>query len=337
MQEKILIIWDVMIDKYTFWEVKRLNPEGPNPLLNVINEELRLWGSANVAANISGLENVWELQKNVWEWRRMSENEIECPRIENNVFLIGLVGKDENAKILDNLCRKYWINFKWIEIDNFHTIVKQRFVETTYNQQLLRVDYEYTEEVGKSSEEIWKNILNTIKKFKPKVIVVSDYNKWIVQKDWIDEIKKIAQEENILLLADSKPKNHQLFANFYLIKPNFKEFCEMVWKNIKNENKEIEKYWIEFVKKMNTNLIITRGAKWASLITKDWKYYHLETEAKKVFDVSWAWDTFIATIAWALANNYNLIDAVKLANKASGIVVGKLWTAVISRKELFSK
>jgi bifunctional ADP-heptose synthase (sugar kinase/adenylyltransferase) len=110
----------------------------------------------------------------------------------------------------------------------------------------------------------------------------------------------------------------------------------MINKEIENSDKEIEKYWIDFVKNMNTNVVITRWSKWASLITKDGKCFHLETEAKKVFDVSGAWDTFIATIAYALANNYDLINAVKLANKASWIVVEKVGTAVIKYDELFN-
>ncbi len=123
--------------------------------------------------------------------------------------------------------------------------------------------------------------------------------------------------------------------DFYLMKPNFKEFCVMIGKDIENEDKQIEKYWIEFVENINTNLVITRWAKWASLITKDGNYYHIATQAQKVFDVSGAGDTFIATIAYALNKWYDLKDALKLWNKASGIVVEKVGTAVVTKEELF--
>ncbi len=307
MQEKILVIGDVMIDKYTFGEVKRLNPESPMPLINVTKEELRLGWSANVAANIASLNE--------------------------NCDLTWLVWNDENANLLEKLCNKLKINFTWIKVNNFKTILKHRFVENTYHQQLLRIDYEEKIE----NQKFWEKILEKIKKENYKIIVVSDYNKWIVFENWIEELKNFAKEKNILLLADSKPKNYELFKDFYLVKPNFKEFCEMIWKNLENKDEEIEKNWIDFTKKMNTNLVITRWAKWASLITKDWKYFHIPTEAQKVFDVSGAWDTFIATIAFALKENYDLKDAIKLANKASWIVVEKVWTAIVEKEELFNK
>ena len=308
MQEKILVIGDVMIDKYTFGDVKRLNPESPMPLINVTKEEVRLGWSANVAANIASLN--WTCD------------------------LIWLVWNDENANLLTNLCRNYNIKFFWVQIDNFKTIIKHRFVENTYHQQLLRVDYE--EKLENQNIKDFENILNKIKNENYKIIVISDYNKGIIFKELIEKIKQIAKEKDILLLADAKPRNYELFKDFYLIKPNFKEFCEMIWKEIPNEDKEIEKYWLNFVKKMNTNLVVTRWSKGASLITKDWNCIHIPTEAQKVFDVSGAGDTFIATIAWALKEWYSLENAIKLANKASWIVVGKVWTAIVEKEDLFN-
>ena len=88
---------------------------------------------------------------------------------------------------------------------------------------------------------------------------------------------------------------------------------------------------------MNINLVVTRWEKWSILITQNWKYLHLETQAKEVFDVTWAWDTFIATIAHALANWCDLEEAIKLWNKASWIIVWKVGTEIIKKEELFSK
>ena len=307
MQGKILVIWDLMIDKYSFGEVKRLNPEWPNPLLNVEKEEYRLWWSANVAANLSSLD--WSCD------------------------LIWLVWKDENAKLMNKLCKDKNINLIDFELENFHTILKNRFIETTYNQQLLRVDYEKKINI---SEEIENNILEKVIKWNYSFIIISDYNKWIITKELIEKIKKIAKERNIKLLADAKPKNYELFEDFYLIKPNFKEFCDMIGKEIENKDSEIEKYWVDFVKKMNTNLVITRWKAWASLITKDGKYYHLETEAKKVFDVSGAGDTFIATIAYALSKWYDVVKAVELWNSSAWVVVWYVGTVVLKKSEFLN-
>lgn len=298
---KILVIWDVMLDKYSYWEVKRLNPEWPNPLLNIEKEEYRLWWSANVAGNIASLH--WSCD------------------------LIWVIWKDQNAIIFENICKEKNINFLWI-YSNFPTITKQRFIETTYEQQLLRVDYE---DIIKLDELNKKDIFDLIQANEYDYILISDYNKWIISKKLVDFIKQL----NIRILVDAKPKNIELFNNVFLIKPNFKEFCQITWKDIENNDKEIEKYWKIFVENYKTNLVITRGKNWASIITKDYKYYHIKTQAKDVFDVTWAGDTFIATIWYALLNWFDLVKAVELGNKASGIVIWKIWTEIINKNELY--
>jgi DNA phosphorothioation-dependent restriction protein DptG len=121
-----------------------------------------------------------------------------------------------------------------------------------------------------------------------------------------------------------------------LVKPNFKEFCEMMniqW--IENTEENISKYWKEFVQNYSTNIVITRWWKWSSLVTKEGEIHHIPSEELKVFDVSWAWDTYIATLTYAISNNYSLVDAVKLSNKASWVVVWKVGTAAITREELW--
>lgn len=297
---KILVIWDVMLDKYSYGDVKRLNPEWPSPLLNVTQEEYRLWWSANVAANISSLE--WECD------------------------LLWLVWNDKNSIIFNKLCDNKNVNFIKI-VSDFPTITKQRFIENTYKQQLLRVDYE--EKMLLSDTHI-HDIIDIVQKKSYEYIVISDYNKGLITPKLVTMLKDL----DIKILVDSKPKNVELFVDTYLVKPNFKEFCEMIWKNIENSDEQIEKYWKDFVKQMNTNLIITRWNKWASVFTKNLEYFHIETQAQEVFDVTWAWDTFIATISYALANWYKLNDAVKLWNKASWIVIWKTGTEIIKKHEL---
>ncbi len=302
---KILVLWDVMLDKYTYWDVVRLNPEWPNPLLNVEKEEYKLWWSANVAANIAS--------------------------INSNCDLIWVVWNDENNIIFNEQCKNNNINFFPI-LSKFPTITKVRFIENTYHQQLLRVDYENKIKI---SEKDIEKIIKIIKDNNYKIIVISDYDKWIINKKLINKIKEISEKSNIKVLVDSKPYNYELFKDFYLIKPNFKEFSEMIAKQIENTDKDIEKYAIEFVEKMNTNLVITRWKKWASLVTKKGKYYHIKTQTQKVFDVTWAGDTFIAMVSYAIAEWLSLKEAVDLWNKASWIVIEKVWTAVITKKELF--
>jgi D-beta-D-heptose 7-phosphate kinase/D-beta-D-heptose 1-phosphate adenosyltransferase len=175
-----------------------------------------------------------------------------------------------------------------------------------------------------------------LEEIKPELILISDYDKWIITHESVETVKNYANENNIKILVDIKPKNLELFYDVYLVKPNFKEFCEMMgtqW--IENTEENIAKYGKAFVQKYRTNIVITRGWKWSSLITKQWDVYHIPSEELKVFDVSWAWDTYIATLTYAISNNYSLVDAVKLSNKASWVVVWKVWTAAITREELW--
>ncbi len=300
----IIVMGDVMLDKFSYGKVKRLNPEWPNPLLHIVKEEYKLWGAANVAANIAGLDE--------------------------SVSLIGAIGDDENGERFKKICEE-----NKIHLDAIHhampTITKQRFIENTYRTQLLRVDYE--EQYSLQAKDNNK-ILKVVQELSPKYIVISDYNKGITSKDLIQKMKEYSKETGALLLVDTKPSNVHLFDWVYLLKPNVKEFRQMIGQEIENTDEMIEHYGKEFVQKNNCNIVITRGAQWASLITKSGEVNHLPTEAREVFDVTWAWDTFLATLTVALSKWYTLSEAVKRANKASWIVVGEVGTAIIKKGQL---
>jgi len=301
----ITVIWDSMIDKYIYWNTDRKNPESPMPLLNVELEEYRLWWASNVANNLTSLR---------W-W----------------INLISMIWKDDNWEKFKQLCQQNKINLIPILSDS-PTITKVRFIDSQYKQQLLRVDYERKNILTDSNI---KEIMNILSIHNPQYIVISDYNKWIINNVFIDALKDYSKTNWSKILVDTKPSNIKLFNGFYLIKPNFKEFCEMIWQKIENIDENIEIFWKQFASKYNTNLVVTRGVKWSSLITIDWKAIHIKpSEERKVFDVTWAWDTFIATLTFALDNWYNLEDAVRLANKASWIVVEKIGTATVTKKEL---
>ncbi len=302
---KILVIGDVMLDKYSYGSVKRLNPEWPNPLVNIEREEYKLGWAANVAANISSLSG--------------------------EVELIGIIGNDDHGKKFENLCQENRINFHpiffWIP-----TITKQRFIENTYQQQLLRVDYEQKHML---SQEDNNQIIGLIEQFSPQYIIFSDYNKWIINKDLVDGVKLYAKGTGAKILVDAKPNNLKYFEWIYLLKPNFKEFRQMIGnEELPNTDESIKEYGIPFVAKHMINLVITRWNKWAMLITADGQFSSLPTEAKQVFDVTWAGDTFLAAIVYALANWQDLKHAIELGNKASWIVVGKQGTATVTSEEL---
>jgi rfaE bifunctional protein kinase chain/domain len=302
----IIVIWDSMLDKYVYWNTDRKNPESPMPLLSVDLEEYRLWGASNVANNITSLD---------W-WAR----------------LISIIWEDENWLKFKQLCEQNEITLIPVVSDN-PTITKVRFMDSQYKQQLLRVDYEKKNKLTKSDiQDIMKELFLQ----KPEYIIISDYNKWIINKELVDFLKEFSKEIWSKILVDTKPQNLSLFYGVYLIKPNLREFREMIGQKIDNTDKDIELFWKDFTKNHKTNLVVTRWSKWSSLITIDWNVSHVKpSEERKVFDVTWAGDTFIATISYALSAWYDLEAAVRLANKASGIVVEKVGTATITREELW--
>ena len=303
---KITVIGDSMLDEYIYGNTDRKNPESPMPLLNVEREEIKLWWASNVAHNIASL-NWW-------------------------VDLISMIGDDANGKKFAELCKDVQINLIPI-ISDAPTIAKKRFLDSQYQQQLLRVDYE--RKLPISSEHI-KEIESVLAVSKPSYILISDYAKGIVQPELIDSLKHISSTQWAKILVDAKPQNINLFEGVYLVKPNFKEFTEMMWKSgMENTDENVEIFGKIFTKRYTTNLVVTRGSKWSSLITLEWNVQHIRpTEARNVFDVTWAGDTFIATLAYALDIWYPLEDAVQLANQASGIVVEKVGTATITKEEL---
>lgn len=303
---KIVVIWDAMLDIYIFGNTDRKNPESPMPLLKVEKQEIRLWWASNVAHNIANLN--WSVE------------------------LISLLWDDGNRKLFNKICEEKNIKINELIMDA-PTITKTRYLDSQYKQQLLRVDYEEKKKI--TNDQVWK-LKNMLEEIKPEIILISDYDKWIITPESVETVKNYANENNIKILVDIKPKNLELFYDVFLVKPNFKEFCEMMWITwIENTEENITKYGKEFVQRYRTNIVITRGWKWSSLITKQWDVYHIPSEELKVFDVSWAWDTYIATLTYAISNNYSLVDAVKLSNKASGVVVWKVGTAAITREELW--
>ena len=296
---------DAMLDKYTYGKVERINPEAPVPVLNVVEERYTLGGAGNVANNIASLKE--------------------------DVVLLGVCNENGDFGMqMIELCKKNNIKYYFIT-DGRPTIVKHRFVALGYNQQLLRVDYEKNNPLDCNYSKMF---VDKILELNPNVLIISDYAKGVITKDLMAYLKK---QYSGKILIDPKPKNIDLYKDVFLIKPNLKEASEIVGREIENNNNNVEKAGLEIVDKYNANVVITRSEKGSTLITLDGEIYHIPTEVREVYDVSGAGDTYIATLGYALNKNYDLVDAVKLANRASSIVVGKVGTATVSLEELFSE
>lgn len=301
---KILVIGDLMLDKYLFGDAEKISQEAPVPIVNIKREAFVLGGAANAANNISSLGG--------------------------KAFLIGLVGNDPAKQLLIKKLNEANINSDNILTDNSRTTT-QKIRVLAQNQQLLRIDYE---ERSKSSPHIVKNILKSIKEIEGlEGIVVSDYSKGVITEELLVGVKEYAKEKNLFIIVDPKPSNKNAYKNVFLITPNLKEAAEMSGKIIET-TEDVNKVGDLLVKELGCKVLITRGKDGMSLFEEGKAPKHISTKAKEVYDVSGAGDTVIATLSLALSAGVNLESAVDLANHAAGVKVGKLGTAPVYAEEL---
>lgn len=300
MNKKILVIWDIILDRFIYGKVERLNPESPSPLLNVTSEEHKLWWAANVAANIAALGG----------------NVVLCWKIWNDVW----------AQKIEMLCQQHTVQLFGIH-SSTPTIVKHRYIELTYRQQLLRTDWEQLEKL--TSSELTE-LGTIIEKVKPEIIILSDYKKWCIT----DDVAKLCLETQAMVIVDSKLHNPSIYTGAYILKPNFKEFSSVMDIHESNTDAVIEKYGPVFASRFQTNVVITRSEKWASLVEKDGTIHHYAPQAQEVFDVTGAGDTFIAWLATYIWEWQNLQSSVQFANTASSIAVSRVGTTIVNRKEI---
>lgn len=303
--KKILVVGDIMLDKYIWGDVSRISPEAPVQVVNVLKETYAPGGASNVASNASALNG--------------------------EVFMAGIAGNDEAKTILLEELWKRGINTKGIFIDKDKpTTQKVRIVGR--GQQLLRVDYEKKEHIHKNIEHSMTDFFERIVK-EIDVIVISDYAKGVITPEICNTLTKMARDNDKMIIVDPKPKHLNLYSNVTLITPNNAEASEMTDVEDGNGNAVIE-IGSKLMKYLNSNVLITRGEKGMSLFEKNGKITHIPAKAKEVYSLIGAGDTVVATIALALASGANFEEAATLANIAAGIKVGKIGTASVSVDEI---
>jgi len=302
--KKILVIGDIMLDKYIWGDVSRISPEAPVQVVNVMRETYEAGGAANVANNVSALTG--------------------------NAFMAGIAGNDEAKRILLDELSKKGIDTGGIFLDKDKpTTQKVRIIGKS--QQLLRVDYEKKEHVHKDIEGKMISFLDKIIK-QVDVIVVSDYAKGVITPLICDKLIQTAKEHNKAVIVDPKPKHKDLYANVTLVTPNNAEASEMT--GIEDGDESVLEMGSKLLKYLNANVLVTRGEKGMSLFEKDGITTHIPAKAKEVYSIIGAGDTVVATIALALASGADLKEAATLANIAAGIKVGKIGTASVSIEEI---
>ncbi len=297
---KVLVVGDVMLDRYWFGDVNRISPEAPVAVLKVERVEERPGGAANVARNISALGA--------------------------QVTLLSVVGADEAGQCLEKLLSEDTNLTALLHRDNsVSTIIKLRAIAR--HQQLLRIDFETP-----PSHEVLHAALEDFRAQLPlaDVVILSDYGKGGLTH--IAEMIHLARSMGKPVLVDPKGDDYARYAGATLLTPNRSEFREVAgsWHNEAELNSKAEKLRIDLQLEA---LLVTRSEDGMSLYQAN-EVLHEPTHTREVFDVSGAGDTVIATLAVMLASGATLPDAMRIANRAAGIVVGKLGTAVVSREEI---
>jgi len=302
--KKILVVGDIMLDKYIWGDVSRISPEAPVQVVNVLKETYEAGGAANVANNVSALTG--------------------------KAFMAGIAGNDDAKNILLKELSKKGIYTDGIFFDKDKpTTQKVRVIGKS--QQLLRVDYEKKEHVHKDIEDKMVLFLNKVIKI-VDVVVVSDYAKGVVTPAICDKLIQMAKDNSKEVIVDPKPKHKDLYANVTLITPNNAEASEMT--GIEDGDESVLEIGNKLLKQLNANILITRGEKGMSLFEKDGSTTHIPAKAKEVYSIIGAGDTVVATIALAIASGADLKEAATLANIAAGIKVGKIGTASVSIEEI---
>jgi rfaE bifunctional protein kinase chain/domain len=297
---RVLVVGDVMLDRYWFGDVERISPEAPVPVLKVSRVDERPGGAANVARNIAALG-------------------AHCT-------LLSVVGDDEAGACLERLLKQNAkLNAQLHRDGSISTIVKLRAIAR--HQQLLRIDFE-----TQPSHEVLNAKLADFHAQLPlaDVVILSDYGKGGLAH--IAEMIRAARAMGKPVLVDPKGDDYARYQGATLLTPNRSEFREVAgsWKSDAELNTKAEKLRTEL---QLDALLVTRSEEGMSLYRAD-DVLHEPTQTREVYDVSGAGDTVIATLAVMLASGADMPAAVRIANRAAGIVVGKLGTAVVSREEI---
>ncbi|MFC4700162.1 bifunctional D-glycero-beta-D-manno-heptose-7-phosphate kinase/D-glycero-beta-D-manno-heptose 1-phosphate adenylyltransferase HldE [Glaciecola siphonariae] len=304
-QTKLLIVGDVMLDRYWSGATARISPEAPVPVVSVSDIEDRPGGAANVAVNAASLGA--------------------------KTMLLGFTGADESASILSTQLSARNVECDFVEIEGFDTITKLRVMSR--NQQLLRLDFE------KSFANVDKSPL--IEKYKAHLatadlVVLSDYNKGCLSD--VEHMISLAKASGKPIVVDPKGASFDKYAGATVITPNMSEFSEVCGTH--TSEADLQDLALSCCHRLElTSILLTRSEKGMSLFESGQNggkasAYHLPALAKEVFDVTGAGDTVVSTLACSLAAGLDLQNACQLANHAAGVVVGKLGTSTVTTTEL---
>ena len=298
-QARVLVVGDVMLDRYWFGNVERISPEAPVPIVHVQRTEERPGGAANVARNVAALGG--------------------------QATLLSVVGDDEAGRSLHALLEQEHVKTIFHKDALLPTTVKLRVIGR--QQQLMRIDFETppSREVLEDKLGDFESLIDSV-----EVVILSDYGKGSLTH--VTKMIDAAKRHGKRVLVDPKGDDFLKYRGATLLTPNRGEFREVAgrWANEAELAKKAEAVREQY----NFDaLLVTRSEEGMSLFTRG-EAVHEPTQAREVYDVSGAGDTVIATIGLMLAAGASMTDAMRIANRAAGVVVGKLGTATLTQQEL---
>lgn len=296
---RVLVVGDVMLDRYWFGEVERISPEAPVPVVHVAKREDRLGGAANVARNIVALGA--------------------------QATLAGVVGEDEAAHQVRHLLAEAGIQAHLVSDPDHPTTLKMRVLGR--QQQLLRIDFEEKPNAA-LLDAMHEHVATLLDQH--DVVVLSDYAKGVLAQ--VEVLISMARAKGLPVLVDPKGSDYARYRGATLVTPNRSEMQQAVghW----DSEQELDDYAQALRVELELEaLLVTRSEQGMTLFTADGRD-HVDAQAHEVFDVSGAGDTVLATLAVMRATGMGWSDAMRWANRAGGIVVGKLGTSVVTQGEL---
>ena len=298
-QQSILVIGDVMLDKFMWGNASRISPEAPVPIISVNKISHSPGGAANVALNLS--------------------------KLSANVQILGIVGDDNEGAMLEDTLLKNGVKTQFIKEAKISTTTKTRII--AHGQQVVRTDYEDIRDVNSDQIKIIKDILDKIIS-EIDAIIIQDYNKGLLVKDSIKTILEISSEKNIPVYVDPKKDNFFAYNKIRLFKPNLFEFESAI--NFKEQDKSFEDLGKDLRKKINAEiLMVTRSEEGVTLFT-DKNVQTISTKARKVHDVSGAGDTAISAFVLADLCGANIEESAMISNYAAGRVCEEVGVVPIS-------
>ncbi|MEI8596621.1 bifunctional D-glycero-beta-D-manno-heptose-7-phosphate kinase/D-glycero-beta-D-manno-heptose 1-phosphate adenylyltransferase HldE [Photobacterium sp. Hal280] len=299
-QASVLVVGDVMLDRYWTGPTGRISPEAPVPVVKVDQIEERPGGAANVAMNIAALGG--------------------------HARLVGLTGIDDAARALNEKLSSLKVRCDFVSLPDYPTITKLRVMSR--GQQLIRLDFE--EGFHDVDADL---ILPRLEQALPnvKAMILSDYAKGALEH--VRAMIELGRRAGVAVLIDPKGTDFERYRGATMLTPNLTEF-EAVAGKAKTDEELVEK-GLALIEQFDLEaLLVTRSEHGMTLLQRGQEPLHMPTQAKEVYDVTGAGDTVISVLAASLSAGKSLSDACKLANAAAGVVVGKLGTSTLSTIEL---